>query len=884
MYCSFVEEEKNTFYDQPIIVTNKPIDSLNSLIELCRFNSENKSHWHIIPSNMSSLPLFVLYGSATGNAESIAKDLAAKYVKNVPAPFTEVICCECNAFKKKCLPIWEKQPEVESQKYGVVVVISTTGNGDAPENGSRFVRFIKKKTTSDTLPMRHVAFSVLGLGDTNYDKFCATGLLVDKKLAECGGERVREIAKADEGTGLEEVVEEFIDNIIPLIVNACQKSIPSTNDTEYNSGEMKEDPVEEAQSGFHIAPVLVKTKSTQSANVPPLEVEHDAKRNNISLTSDDSNSSTKYQNLLTLSGVDIAKKLLPTLLNNKSEHVSIPTVDNASLPQQAPTLSSCKCVVGENVESRTSNDFLSSDIEQMTISSSSSSNIHYTLNHPYESTILNARYLTNTPLDGAKEASNILNDLRISGGHTTDENLVSAVQHLQQSFVLKCDKSKGTKNIIERNSKRVIEMTLSLPDDFSFEYEPGDSIGLIASNSPGATLYFLSFLKEKHGLDSTQLISIDGKEPITVETAIRYHVDLCSPIKNKRVLVSLAKHATNDDEKNVLNLLASKDPIGMKLFTTLIDEQRISVADILVLFPSCEAISIDGLLSILPRVPPRYYSVCSSPLANNGNCTSLKVAFSVVDYVTPALSLGENFQRRISGLTTTYLESICSSFLVNAEGKNHDDLNYILSLQIFPKPSEDFRLPTSLSTPMILIGPGTGIAPFVGFLEHRQTQMILKEKSTSAMSEGTWRGGFDIREEGETNDANKNCGDIDLYFGCWYSDFDWLYQEEMKKLQSDKIISNLNVAFSRETKDKKVYVQDKMEENSIRIGEMITKRNAKVYICGDGNSMAKDVQAAIQSALDKYYAAMDDEQLSKEEKVDIGKMKAKNMLLMDIWS
>ena len=63
------------------------------------------------------------------------------------------------------------------------------------------------------------------------------------------------------------------------------------------------------------------------------------------------------------------------------------------------------------------------------------------------------------------------------------------------------------------------------------------------------------------------------------------------------------------------------------------------------------------------------------------------------------------------------------------------------------------------------------------------------------MSEGTWRGGFDIREEGETNDANKNCGDIDLYFGCWYSDFDWLYQEEMKKLQSDKIISNLNVAF-----------------------------------------------------------------------------------------
>ena len=115
---------------------------------------------------MSSLPLFIIYGSATGNSESIAKDLAAKYQDALPKPFTEIVCCEGNQFKKKCLPTLEKQPDEddESLKYGVIVVISTTGNGDSPENGSRFVRYIKRNTTIDSMPMRHAAFAVLGLG------------------------------------------------------------------------------------------------------------------------------------------------------------------------------------------------------------------------------------------------------------------------------------------------------------------------------------------------------------------------------------------------------------------------------------------------------------------------------------------------------------------------------------------------------------------------------------------------------------------------------------------------------------------------------------------------------------------------------------------------
>eukprot|EP00562_Extubocellulus_spinifer_P005383 CAMPEP_0178517484 /NCGR_PEP_ID=MMETSP0696-20121128/25718_1 /TAXON_ID=265572 /ORGANISM="Extubocellulus spinifer, Strain CCMP396" /LENGTH=246 /DNA_ID=CAMNT_0020147923 /DNA_START=13 /DNA_END=750 /DNA_ORIENTATION=- len=179
-------------------------------------------------------PLFILYGSATGNAEHIAKDLRDRFVKRLEdeqqqsssGTFDSVICVEGNDFKKKCLPIWESPPADgnttnAAKKHGILVITSTTGNADPPENISRFIRYLKRRTTSPQT-FSNCSYAVLGLGDTNYDSFCATAKLVDRKIGELGGSRVKKLVCADEGTGtMEEVIDPWLDGILGVMEVEC---------------------------------------------------------------------------------------------------------------------------------------------------------------------------------------------------------------------------------------------------------------------------------------------------------------------------------------------------------------------------------------------------------------------------------------------------------------------------------------------------------------------------------------------------------------------------------------------------------------------------------------------------------------------------------------
>jgi len=811
----------------------------------------------------SKTPLYVVYGSATGNAEHIAKEVAATYELYLKNPsfigyFPSVICCELNEYKKKCLSQWETEPPL-STKHGVVIVCSTTGNADAPENSDRFVRWLKRKSTDATQPFKHCAYAVLALGDTNYDVFCATGKVIDKRMKELGGTRCCTVALADEATGLEEVVDPWTGSIIQKLAVECNGST-RIQGTVTPPPPTVAAPVAAAAAAAPPKTIVKETSSSSSSEEKKMEFDETIPAVSQSLSA----------------GVATIRKMLSLLPKD-----IIPAVDNKSLPSMVSSLSSCELINDEELQGRERGNSIA---DNMTVSSGSSGFL-YTLNKPYESTILGARYLTKTNAECAKKASQIF-----ANPSTADEKIVEAKNLYNNHFPL----ATGDEVECTKNGKRVIEMTLSLPDDFTLEYQPGDSVGLIVPNTPEATNFILSMLQKNHGVLPSQKISVDSNHPITVEEAIGTTVDLCSPMKKKRLFM-LSQFAADPEEALALRLLSSNEK-GNDLFQRYVEDQNRTVIDILKEFPSCQQlITLEGLLGCLPAIPPRYYSVCSSPLADRQDKTGsyhLKVAFSVVDFLTPSVAEDPNSGRRVGGLATRYLECISSPFLNNSSGSIQGP-----TVQIFPKPTHEFRLPTNMATPLILIGPGTGIAPFIGFLSHRQAQISSLESFEAAetASEGTWRGGYELDPEelnlskGDSTGLNlaldyvrkQQTGEIDLYFGCRYSDHDYLYEAELAAFKSTGILSNLYTAFSREHGKEKMYVQNVMQDKpecKQRLTEMILNKNASVYVCGDGNAMGKDVQQAIVNVLA-------DKLESKQSALSyLDQMKTSGRFVLDIWS
>lgn len=766
------------------------------------------------PPEISPTPLYILYGSATGTAEAIAKELVATYETILNNPdaktyFSKVVCAELNQFKKMKLAedVWSKPPASgnDSVKHGLLVVAETTGNGDPPENAERFLRYLKKSSraaskdsSSEVRPFQHVAFGVLGLGDSNYDHYCEHAKLLNKYMLELGGTEVRPLTCADEGTGqLEEVVDGWSLNMLLEVTEACRGD--SSNATPATT-------VKQETSVIH---------QEEEKKVEPFE---------------DGDKSSKP----TSPGVLLVQSLL-------GDDASVAKVEASVLPRSA---------LASHV---TSVEFVSDDFQGVEIDAaydddqSEDDEIQYTMEDPYSSCITNARYLTKTSLDAADEIAEAMGS----------ETSVSARDVLNRRFPLQIENDVQEAS---RNGKRVIELTLTLPNDNSWAYQPGDSLGLIASNTPQAVEFVLNMLQSNHGISPTQKVSIDSGAPLTVEEVVRDKIDLCTFVKSRKVLFALSQVCNNRDEISALELLSSKTERGIELFETYITAQRRSIVDLLKEFPSCQTITLQNLVSILPPIPPRYYSIASSPLGRQGN--AVHIAFSVVDYLTPSLTLDgkEVGLRRIRGVATSHLEALCAPLMSNPR---KTEFLESFGVKIFPKPSEEFHLPSDLSIPLILVGPGTGIAPFLGFLEHRNALMA------SAGAEAT-------------------IGSTEVFFGCRHANHDDLYPLELEGFRKEGVIDQVHKAFSRDG-PKKEYVQDLMlcdKGTSERLAETILNKKGRVYICGDGNHMGRDVQAAIADLLGPHLNSIEETTASPEVvgKQYVESMKREGRFLLDIWS
>jgi sulfite reductase (NADPH) flavoprotein alpha-component len=328
----------------------------------------------------------------------------------------------------------------------------------------------------------------------------------------------------------------------------------------------------------------------------------------------------------------------------------------------------------------------------------------------------------------------------------------------------------------EGSAKETVHVELSL-DGAGMGYEPGDALAVMPKNCLSMVEDVLRAAKLK-GSEEIEVKGV-GKKPL--EDALREDLDITA--LSKAVLKKLAEAAGSEALGKLL-----EDDSKEQLLAYI---QGREIVDALVDFAP-NGLSAEALAGIFRKLPIRLYSIASSPLAHPGE---VHLTVAAVRYETHGRSR----------------KGVCSTFL--ADSAKAGDL-----VPVFVQPNKHFRLPDDGGTPIIMVGPGTGIAPFRAFVEHRA--------ATEAKG-ASW-----------------------LFFGDQRYTYDFLYQLEWQDFLKSGALSRLDVAFSRDQPEK-VYVQDKMLENG---GELFgwLEKGAHFYVCGDASRMAADVNEALLSIVETH--------------------------------
>lgn len=297
------------------------------------------------------------------------------------------------------------------------------------------------------------------------------------------------------------------------------------------------------------------------------------------------------------------------------------------------------------------------------------------------------------------------------------------------------------------------------------EYEAGDSLGIYAANDPVLVDQIITTL------------DMPADFPVMDKTLREVLIDDTSLTPAPDSLFELISYLTGGKRRKLAHALAKgDDPDG--------DAETLDVLAALEKFPGIRP-DPEALIEVLEPLQPRLYSISSSPKTDPGKVTL------TVDAVRYTID-----ERLREGVASTFLD---------------DRVDYEAPLKVYVQKAHGFSLPEDGATPIIMVGPGTGVAPFRAFIQERM--------------------------------ATKARGPSWLFFGHQRRERDFLYEDELTDFHSTGTLKHLSLAWSRDT-ETKVYVQDKMREEAEELYQWL-EQGAHFYVCGDALRMAKDVDNAL---------------------------------------
>ncbi len=341
-----------------------------------------------------------------------------------------------------------------------------------------------------------------------------------------------------------------------------------------------------------------------------------------------------------------------------------------------------------------------------------------------------------------------------------------------------------------------LKVVLDLKDT-DLKYKPAENI-LVYPNNREETInmvlnqlamdkdnYFINYKL----LDKDTSLNLPFPEGITVKDALSEYVDLSCQI-NKNILTKIVIYLTDVNQKNKITEIIN-DEKKLEEFLS----KRYNISDFIKEFDSLQ-LSLQDLSEIFPTITPRYYTCASS---NNKKNNTIELIITLVSWKGPKNDLRY-------GLTSNYFNDLYKSKLY---------LEKDVMVNINLKESV-FKLPSDLSTPILMMCTGSGIAPFISFLE-----------------------------ELEYNKKDDKKYETYLIFGSMNKKNDFIFEKELEEFKKKEVLTEYYTAFSRD-QEKKVYVQDILgkEFNKEKLDELINKKGMQIYICGSlsmGNAVIKKI-------------------------------------------